>query len=194
MMMFTSKRDDTLVRTIEHTYRIELNARDDMKLRTLLQERGFQSLSQLLTAYQGRAKRFAKKRRVFLSFDADDMLQVRGVRLMARNPLVDVEFHETSLRTPINSQNASYVRQVIKGKISRASVLICLIGNATAWSDWVRWEVNAARELNKGVCGIRLKGSRGRTPPVLVEVGARVAAWDTPSIIAAIECAAARRS
>lgn len=192
--MFTSKRDDTLVRTIERAYGIDLNVRDDMKLGTLLSERGFQSLSQLLTANYGRAKRFAKRRRVFLSFDADDKLQVRGVRLMRSNPSVDVEFYETSLRTPVRSENASYVRREIKERIGRASVLVCLIGNATAWSEWVEWEIRTAQLLRKGVCGVRLKGARGRTPPVLVEINALVASWGVPQIIAAIECAAARRS
>lgn len=192
--MFRSKRGDTLVATIEREHGVELNARSDMTLETLLEERGFDSITQLLNAYYGRAKSFARRRRLFLSFDADDRAQVSGFRLMAENPNVEIDFYETSLKVPVNSEDGSYVRQVLRQKIGRASVLVCLIGNATAWSSWVEWEIRTAQELGKGLCGVRMKGSRGRTPPVLVEAGAAVARWDMSEIIAAIECAAARRS
>src|SRR5438094_5574406 len=70
--MFRVKRDDTLVSTIERQYGVELNARSDMTLATLLEERGFDSLSQFLKAYHGRVNTPTRKRRLFLSFDADD--------------------------------------------------------------------------------------------------------------------------
>jgi hypothetical protein len=48
--------------------------------------------------------------------------------------------------------------------------------------------------MGKGICGVRLKNSRGRTPPVLLELGAPIARWELDQITVAIECAAARRS
>ena len=164
-----------------------------MRLETLLEERGFDSQSQLLDAFHGRLTYHARRRRLFLSFHAEDKPQVQGFRLMAHNPNVATDFYDGSLRDPVNSERSSYVRKVIREKIQRVSVAVCLIGDGTAWRDWVDWELRTAIELGKGVCGVRLKGSRGRTPPVLAEIGAQVAQWDLPAIIAAIECAAARR-
>ncbi len=192
--MFRSKRRDTLIATIERKHGVELNARSDMTLGTLLDERGFDSITQLLNAYHGRAESFARKRRLFLSFDADDKAQVFGFRLMSQNPNVEIDFYESSLKVPVNSEDGSYIRQVLRQKIGRASVLVCLIGNATAWSVWVEWEIRTAQELGKGLCGVRLKESQGRTPPVLRSAGAPVAGWDMGKIVAAIECAAAKRS
>jgi len=192
--MFRYKRGDTLVGTIERENGVELNARSDMTLDSLLEERGFDSITQLLNAYHGRARSFARRRRLFLSFDADDKAQVSGFRLMAQNPKVEIEFYESSLKVPINSEDGTYLRQVLRQKIGRASVLVCLIGNATASSEWVEWEILAAEELGKGLCGVRLKESHGRTPPALRAVNAPVAEWDMGQIVAAIECAAARRS
>ncbi|MGB6360978.1 MAG: TIR domain-containing protein [Candidatus Acidiferrales bacterium] len=192
--MFRSKRGDTLVGTIEREHDVDLNARSDMTLDSLLGERGFDFITQLLNAYHGRAKGFAMKRRLFLSFDADDKAQVSGFRLMARNPNVEIDFYETSLKVPINSEDGSYLKQALRQKIRRASVLVCLIGNATAWSDWVDWEIRTAKELGKGLCGVRLKESHGRTPRALLDESAAVAGWDMAQIVAAIECAAARRS
>lgn len=75
-----------------------------------------------------------------------------------------------------------------------SSLILCLIGNGTAWRDWVDWELRTAISLGKGVCGVRLKQSYGRTPQILKEIGAPIAPWDVNEIIATIECAAARRS
>lgn len=192
--MFRTKRSDTTVASIEKTYGINLNARSDMLLRTLLQERGFDSQTQLLDAYYGRLDYHPRKRKLFLSFHAEDKQQVQGYRLMCKNPRMEEhDFHESSLSVPINSEDGTYLRQSLKFKIKRCHVLVCLIGNGTAWREWVDWEVRTACELHKGVCGVRLKGSYGRTPPELVSKRAPVASWDMDEIIRAIECAAARR-
>lgn len=192
--MFRAKRGDTRIDTIEAAYGINLNARGDTLLGGLLEERGFDSLSQLLSAYRGRSTCHSRRRRLFLSFHSEDRLQVQGFRFMAMNRNVDLECYDTSVRVAINSENASYIKRVIRAKIARSSVLVCLIGNGTAWREWVDWEIQTARDMRKGICGVRLKGSRGRTPPALTEIGAPVAQWELPQIIAAIECAAARRS
>lgn len=193
-MVFRVKRDDTLVKTIEKQYGIDLHARGDMKLGTLLDERGFDSLSQFLNAYYGRARSHARRRRLFLSFHAEDKPKVQGFRLMAYNDNIDLDFYDGSLQEPINSDRASYIKQQVRAKITRASVVACLIGNGTAWRDWVDWELRTAAEMGKGICGIRLKGSSGRTPAFLLEMHAPIAQWDMAQIIAAIECAAAQRS
>jgi hypothetical protein len=164
-----------------------------MTLGNLLDKRGFDSLSQLLTAYRGQATSHARRRRLFLSFHAEDKAQVQGFKLMAYNENIDLDFYDSSLQEPINSERAAYIKQVLGSRILRASVVACLIGNSTAWREWVDWELRTAIEMGKGVCGIRLKGSRGRTPPALAEVGAPVAQWDMQQITAAIECVAARR-
>src|SRR5258706_5725288 len=80
LRMFRSKRSDTTVATIERTYRINLNARADMLLGNLLDQRGFESQSQLLDAYFGRLTYHPRKRRIFLSFHAEDKQQVQGFR------------------------------------------------------------------------------------------------------------------
>ena len=192
--MFRTTRDDTLVRTIEARYGIDLHARADTKLGNLLKQRGFDSLSQLLRAYRGELTNHASKRRIYLSFHVEDLPQVRGFRLMAHAPNLKIDFHDGSLREVINSENGSYIKQQIRSIIERASVVVCLIGNGTAWREWVDWELDTAYELRKGICGIRLEDSRGRSPQLLNDLHAPIARWgDVRDLIAVIECAAARR-
>lgn len=192
--MFRSKRRDTTVASVEKTYGVNLNARSDMLLGNLLDERGFDSQSQLLEAYHRRLKYHPRKRRLFLSFHAEDKMQIQGFRLMAMNPSLDLDFYDGSLSVPIGSERSPYIKQVLREQIRRASILVCLIGNGTAWRDWVDWEIRTAYKMGKGVCGVRLKGSRGQRPRELVERDAPVASWDMEEIVAVIECAAARRS
>ena len=129
-----------------------------------------------------------------LSFHVEDMPQVQGFRLMAHAPNLEIEFHDGSLRDVINSTRASYIRQQIRATIQRSSVVLCLIGNGTAWRDWVDWELKTAYELGKGICGIRLKDSRGRAPQLLRELNAPIASWGrVEDYVAVIECTAARR-
>lgn len=192
--MFRQKRSDTTVGEIERTYNINLNARRDMLLGNLLDSRGFDSLSQLLKAFRGQATTHARKRRLFLSFHYEDRLQVQGFKLMAHNPSLNFDFHNTGLAEAINSERGGYIRGIIGEKIRQCSVLICLIGSGTAWREWVDWEIRKASELGKGICGIRLKGSRGAAPPILRQIGAFVTSWDPDRFIAEIERAAARRN
>lgn len=163
-----------------------------MTLGNLLEERGFDSLTQLLEAYKCKLTYHARRRRIFISFDADDKPQVQGFRLMAYNPNVELDFYDGSLQTPVNSERSSYIKQNIREKISRCSVVVCLIGKATAKSEWVDWELRTGRELGKGLCGVYLKGSHGQIPAGLKDCP--IADWDTQQIVSVIECAAARRS
>jgi hypothetical protein len=192
--MFRRKNANTKVENIESTYGLELNARGDAKLGNLLRKRGFDSQSQLIRAARGQLAEPARVRKLFLSFHYEDRDQVNGFRLMAHNPNLPIDFSDVSVRAPINSEEAAYLKRAISEKIRRCSVAVCLIGDGTAWREWVEWELETALELGKGVCGVRLKGSRGRAPDLLRRNGAPIANWGQSEIVAAIECAAARRS
>jgi hypothetical protein len=192
--MFRRKNSNTKVENVERAYGLDLNARGDMKLGTILRKRGFDSQSQLVKAARGELAEPARVRKLFLSFHYEDRGQVSGFRLMAHNPNLPIDFHDVSVRAAINSEQGAYLRNVISEKIRKCSVVVCLIGNGTAWREWVEWELETALRLGKGVCGVRLKNSMGQAPEILRRIGAPVVSWDQEAIIAAIECAAARRS
>ncbi len=194
MKVFRSTRDDTLVKTVEARYTIDLHARGDTKLGNLLEKRGFDSLTQLLKAYRADLTYHACKRRIYLSFHVEDLPQVRGFRLMRSEPNLEIDFYDGSLREVINRAQGSYIKRQIRSIIDKTYVVVCLIGNGTAWRNWVDWELNTALELGKGICGIRLKDSRGRAPQLLKDLNAPIASWgNVQDFIAVIECAAARR-
>jgi len=104
------------------------------------------------------------KRRIFISFDHDDTDQVNGF-LGLREIIDGVEFFNHKLDRRINSTDAEYVGRVIREEyIGPASVTVVLIGNRTAQSDWVKWEIAESVRQGKGILGIRLKGTNGAVP------------------------------
>ena len=121
--MFQRKRGDTLVSTIERRYRIDLHARADLTLTGLLRDRGFDSLTQLLAAYRGKATRHASPRSVFLSFHAEDFRRVAGFRLMIDNPRVALDLNEEATRQPVRSARSRYIRQALRERIRAVEVV-----------------------------------------------------------------------
>ncbi len=104
------------------------------------------------------------KRRIFISFDHDDTEEVNGF-LGLRNVLDNVEFYNHKLDRRIQSNDSAYVTRVIRDEYIRpASVTVVLIGNKTASSPWVRWEIEESLRQGKGILGIRLKNSQGAVP------------------------------
>lgn len=104
------------------------------------------------------------KRRIFISYDHDDTEKVNGF-IGLREIMDGFEFFNHKLDHRINSRDADYVCRVIREEyITPASVTVVLIGNRTAQSDWVRWEVDESRKQGKGILGIRLKDTAGAVP------------------------------
>ena len=99
-----------------------------------------------------------KRKRVFLSFRAEDREQVQGLRLLAANPDYDLEFYDESVRVAIDSRNAEYVKRVIREKIARSSVTVCLISPLTYTSAWVDWELEESAKKGNRMIPMALKG------------------------------------
>lgn len=130
-------------------------------------------------------------RRIFISFQHDDINQAKGFNLLRWNPNVPVEFVGRHLLSPVDSTNKEYIQAKIREMLEGASVAVVLIGQRTAESDWVDYEIRTAAERGKGVLGIRLKGAENaEIPPALKEVNAKVISWNPDDFADEIERAA----
>ncbi|MQR96705.1 TIR domain-containing protein [Fictibacillus phosphorivorans] len=83
----------------------------------------------------------------------------------------DIKFDDLSVGVSINSDNANYIKNVIKGKIKDSAVFLCLVGENTHKSDWVKWEIDKAVELGKKIVAVKIK-SMYQPPSNLYGVGA----------------------
>lgn len=119
------------------------------------------------------------KKRVFLSFIEEDKAQVQGLRLLAANPNFDLEFFDESVRVPIDSRDAEYIKRCIREKIGRTSVTVCLISKETHKSTWVDWELQESDQKGNTIIAMALKGVNEAVLPRLIkEKGLAFHAWD----------------
>lgn len=111
-------------------------------------------------------------KRVFISFRAEDRMQVNGLRLLAANPNFDIEFYDESVRTAIKSSDPAYIRRKIREKIDRTSVTLCMVSELTYTSTWVNWELEES--IDKGNAIICMGFPGGPTQLTLPEPARRL--------------------
>jgi len=118
-------------------------------------------------------------KRVFISFIIEDENTVKGLRLLAKNPgYSDLEFYDESVRVPIDSVDAPYIKSRIREKIGRCGVIVCLISDATHTSSWVNWELETAIEMEKPIVAMAVKGvDRATLPAPIRNKGVRFYSW-----------------
>jgi len=130
------------------------------------------------------------KKRVFLSFIEEDLPTVKGLRLLAANPDYDLEFYDESVRVAIDSRDAEYVKRVIRDKISRTSVTVCLISESTHKSRWVDWELEESEKKGNAIIAMALKGvDRAVLPKLIKERRLTFHAWDPERLARLIDAA-----
>lgn len=113
---------------------------------------------------------------------------VRLFRGQVKNQNSNLEFSDYSVKEPINSERTVYIKQKIKEKIKRSSVVMCLIGRTTHASSWVRWELETAYSMNKCLIGVRLnQDCWDKVPATLERVGAEIVDWRIDGIMDAID-------
>ncbi|TXH84821.1 MAG: TIR domain-containing protein [Rhizobium sp.] len=119
-------------------------------------------------------------KRVFISFAHEDKQKVNGLRLLAANPNFDIEFYDESVRVAINSENAKYIKSVIKDKIARTSVTVCMVSATTHLSTWVNWELEESfAKGNKIICmGFKDGPDTLTLPPLAKSINTGWWLWD----------------
>ncbi len=123
---------------------------------------------------------YPAKKRVFLSFLAEDKDHADGVRLLSANPRYQhLEFYDESVRVPINSHDAVYVKRRIREKINRTSVTVCLISERTHTSPWVDWELEESIRKGNTIIAMAVKGTeRATLPSAIRELELPFYRWD----------------
>ena len=135
-----------------------------------------------------------EKRNVFISFASEDLQDVNLLRGQAKNVSSDLELIDHSIKEPIDSKKADYIKQKIREKIKRSSVTVCYLSSNTSQSKWVDWEVRESLKLGKGVVAMYKGDSPPKTlPPVIKEHGIKPVPWNQKAITNAIEKSAQDR-
>ena len=104
-----------------------------------------------------------KKRKVFFSFDYDDIFRVNQVRNMG--VLSGDEIVQVNRLEKVKYQRDSDIKKWIKEKMQPCSCVVVLVGNSTAASKWVKYEIKQAIDSSKGLFGFYIHDlkDRGKT-------------------------------
>lgn len=128
----------------------------------------------------------AKDYKIFISHSwsyTEDLEALQN--LLNSRGYFNVEFLEASKKTPINSENAPYVKTVLKSKILQSDIVLALAGVYATHSEWMIWELETAKANNIPIVGVIPRGQERISSEVysrsIVDVN-----WNTESIVDAI--------
>lgn len=126
-------------------------------------------------------------KKIFISYDYDNDKHYKNMlKAWDANGAFDFSFDDQSADVSINSTDAAAIKRAISAKINNATYFLCIVGEKTYNSSWVKWEIEKAVQLNKRIVAVKTS-STNTTPNALFGVGAKWAmSFTEASIISAI--------
>lgn len=98
----------------------------------------------------------AYKKKVFISYDYENDKHYKNLLLAwDSNRLFDFSMRDLSADISINSYNAGPIKSTISRYINEATYFLVIIGTRTSRSEWVKWEIQKAYELNKRIIAVK---------------------------------------
>jgi hypothetical protein len=120
---------------------------------------------------------------VFFSFTERNRHTVARIKGRAMNSRYKhLNFKVKDLLKRWDTIDKTVIRQAIAKSIYGTSRTIVFVGNTTYRSRWVPVEVQMTLARNKPVYAIRLKGTVGRKPDILIKNGIRLHAWSETTL------------
>ncbi len=105
--------------------------------------------------------------------------------LLSRRGYFYYDSQEVTKSSPINSENATYIKQRLRERIKNSNILLALTGIYASHSDWMKWEIETAKELGIPIVGIIPRG-QVRISQVVFANSIVDVHWNTESIVQAI--------
>jgi len=128
----------------------------------------------------------AKTYNVFISHSWAYVNDLKNLRNLLNNRgYFNVEFEEASPDEPINSENASYIKQRLKQKIKNSDIVLGIAGMYASYSDWMEWELDTALDNDIPIVGVIPRGQE-RISQVVSSRSKQDVNWNTESIVEAI--------
>lgn len=80
------------------------------------------------------------------------------------------------------------IKRLLRMKISWASTVVVLVGRETHSRPWVNWEIEQTKKQGKRIVGVyAYGGTDAEKPKALERYASTIVAWNTESIVEAIE-------
>lgn len=99
----------------------------------------------------------AAKKRVFISYHYEKDRHYKNLLVAwSNNSNFDFHMRDESADVSVDSEEAAVIKRVISAKINHGNCFIVIVGRSTRKCQWVRWEIEKARELKKKIVAIKL--------------------------------------
>lgn len=116
----------------------------------------------------------AGKKRVFISYHYEKDRHYKNLLVAwSNNSHFDFHMRDESADISVDSDEAAVIKRVISTKINHGNCFIVIVGKSTRKCQWVKWEIEKAKELKKKIVAIKLD-RRIEAPEELYGAGA---AW-----------------
>jgi hypothetical protein len=134
------------------------------------------------------------RRHVFISHHHADDAKVDQLTDLLRRDGNDVRNSSVRMK-PANQRRMDEgrvkdetIRRLLRMKISWATTVVVLIGNEAHSRPWVNWEIEEAKRQGKRIVGVyAYGGTDAQKPEALEKYATTIVAWNTDSIVDAIE-------
>jgi hypothetical protein len=135
-----------------------------------------------------------KRRHVFISHHHADDAAVNDLTSLLSKKGYDIRNSSITAK-PANQERLKnglvsdeVIRRLLRMKISWAGAVVVLIGKETHSRPWVNWEIEQANKQGKRIVGIYERGgTEADIPAPLEKYASDIVAWNSDSIIAAID-------
>lgn len=109
-----------------------------------------------------------KKKKVFISYHSKgDSHNKNLIMAWVKSNNLKLDFEDLSTDTNINSKDTKYLRRRMRSRIEESDYFIVFIGQDTHERDWVNWEIEVAKSMNKKIIAIKEKRTYKSPTPLL---------------------------
>jgi hypothetical protein len=131
----------------------------------------------------------SRVKKVFISYDhSEDVHYRRLLQAWDANSNFAFEFDDRSPTVAIDSIDAAVVKAALTKKMIEADYLLVIVGEKTATSKWVTWEIDRAKKSDTKLCLVAVKiSSQNVSPSGLLNTGTSWAqAFERDKILSAL--------
>jgi hypothetical protein len=130
------------------------------------------------------------KKKVFISYDHSEDVHLRNLlEAWNKNSKFSFTMERTSPFQPIESQDEAVVKRALTPMLKKADYLLVIVGEKTAKSQFVRWEIERAqsKDVNLRIAAVK-RHARCRLPsPLLGRQISCAKTFSHEAIISALE-------
>lgn len=105
---------------------------------------------------------------MFISYRWGDRDYANALKGFLNNPNNKYRHIIKRERDDYRGKGETAVRNYLKGLVGECDALICLIGNDTHNSEWVKYELDVANSQIKKIIPVRITGTSGGAPSIII--------------------------